>query len=82
MSDQETRGCKPTQTDQKAFPRAVPSALVCGQLFLKDGRSLLQEVNLEKTPCMRRGDAVYVANGRVGLYLNSGNSLDKTQRLC
>lgn len=36
--------------------RAIPSALVGGQLFLKDGRSLLQKVNLEKRPCMRGGD--------------------------
>ena len=43
--------------NQEAFwARAVPSALVCGQFFLKDGCSLLQKVNLEKTPWMRRGE--------------------------
>lgn len=37
------------QTNQKALgARAVPSALVCSQFFLKDGCSLLQKVNLEK----------------------------------
>lgn len=36
---------------------ALPSALVGGQLFLKDRRSLLQKVNLEKRPRMREADA-------------------------
>lgn len=36
---------------------AIPSALVCHQLFLEDGCSLLQKVNLEKRPCMRKGES-------------------------
>lgn len=48
-----------TLTDQRSagiLITAIPSALVGGQLFLKDGCSLLQKVNLEKRPCMRGAD--------------------------